>query len=281
MNKKKILDSTAIGILFSRSSINEEIEPSAWKSVCTDVLQIAQSANAILGIYAEDGAGRTTFNRQLADTAAESLDVLHISPTAPSLQQGWIALGLSQWLTSDAENPRLFQQKLVALRETDRPILICLDLSELADPEQTAGELGALLNLADASAIKLSVLLSCPSSLWQKLSTCKQILNRILYSKALPAFSEQELAELIGRRLDKHESLRGILEPNQILNLAKNAGGSPLRMIRLVCAQLGIDMPTASTKTPQHEKVAAGKRAKKTQAQETIPFDDLLAPNSK
>lgn len=281
MNNKKIPDSAAIGILFSRSSITEEIDPSAWKSVRTDVLQIAQSANAILAIYAEEGAGRTTFNRQLANAGAEWLDILHISPTAPSLQPGWVAQGLSQWLTSDTENLRPFQQKLAALRETDRPILICLDLSELTDPEQTAGELATLINLADASGIKLSILVSCPSSLWQTLSTCKQIASRILYCKALPAFSESELAEFISRKLNKHESLRGVLDSNQIINLAKNAAGSPLRMIRMVCAQLGIDIPAALTKARGQEKSPAGKRAKKPQAQETIPFDDLLAPNSK
>jgi len=280
MMKKTIVDSAAIGILFSRPPITEELELAAWKSVHDDILEITKSANAVIGIPAEIGAGKTTFIRQLATVGAEFADILVLNPTAPSMHTGWISQGLSQWLTSDSENTRQLQLRLSGLKDTERPIMICLDVNELADPEQTAGGLSALLNLADASGIKLSIVVSCTDSLWQSLSNCPPIESRILYVKALPSFSEQELAELVNRKLLKHPSLRGTLDASQVLNLAKTAAGSPMRMIRLVCTQLGIEMPTTAIKSKKQEKNASGKKTKKQQDQISIPFDDLLAPES-
>jgi len=280
MMNKKIIDSAAIGILFSRPPITEELELTAWKSVHDDILQITKSANAVIGIHAEIGAGKTTFIRQLANVGAEFADIFVLNPTTPSMHAGWISQGLSQWLTSDSENTRQFQLRFSGLKDTERPIMICLDINELTDPEQTASELSALLNLADASGIKLSIVISCTASLWQSFSNCQPIESRILYVKALPSFSDQELAELVNRKLLKHPSLRGTLDASQVLNLAKNAAGSPMRMTRLVCTQLGIEMPITAVKSKKQEKNASGKKIKKQQDQISIPFDDLLAPES-
>lgn len=279
MNKKNI-DSAAIGILFSRPHETEELEIAAWKTVHDDILEITKSANAVIGIHAETGAGKTTFIRQLANVGAHLADILVLNPTAPVMHTGWISQGLSQWLTSDPANTRQFQQRFSGLKDTARPILICLDVSELADPAQTAGELSALLNLADASGIKLSIVVSCTNSLWHSLSNCLPIESRILYVKALPSFSDQELAELMNRKLLKHPLLRGTLDASQVLNLAKNAAGSPVRMSRLVCAQLGIEIPATTVKSKKTEKNTSGKKTKNQQDQMTIPFDDLLAPES-
>jgi hypothetical protein len=112
------------------------------------------------------------------------------------------------------------------------------------------------------------------------LSNCQSIESRILYVKALPSFSDQELAEQINRKLLKHPSLRGALDASQVLNLAKNAAGSPMRMTRLVCAQLGIEIPTTNVKSKKQEKNSSGKKTKNQQDQMAIPFDDLLAPES-
>jgi len=280
MMNKKIFDSAAIGILFSRPPIMEELQLAAWKSVHDDILEITKSANAVIGIHAEIGAGKTTFIRQLANVGAEFADILVLNPTTPSMHAGWISQGLSQWLTSDSENTRQFQLRFSGLKDTERPIMICLDINELTDPEQTASELSALLNLADASGIKLSIVISCTASLWQSFSNCQPIESRILYVKALPSFSDQELAELVNRKLLKHPSLRGTLDASQVLNLAKNAAGSPMRMTRLVCTQLGIEMPITAVKSKKQEKNASGKKIKKQQDQISIPFDDLLAPES-
>jgi type II secretory pathway predicted ATPase ExeA len=280
MMNKKIVDSAAIGILFSRPPATEELEITAWKAVHDDILEITKSANAVIGIHAETGAGKTTFIRQLANVGADRADILVLNPTATAMHTGWISQGLSQWLTSDSANTRQFQQKFSGLKDTARPILLCLDITELADPTQMAGELSALLNLADGSGIKLSIVVSCTDSLWQSLSNCQPIEARILYVKALPSFSDQELAELINRKLLKHPSLRGTLDASQVLNLAKNAAGSPLRITRLVCAQLGIEIPTTTVKSKRNEKNTSGKKTKNQQDQIAIPFDDLLAPES-
>jgi hypothetical protein len=251
-------------------------ESGAWQTVTG----LIDGANAVIGIHAEIGAGKTTFIRQLANVGAEFADILVLNPTTPSMHAGWISQGLSQWLTSDSENTRQFQLRFSGLKDTERPIMICLDINELTDPEQTASELSALLNLADASGIKLSIVISCTASLWQSFSNCQPIESRILYVKALPSFSDQELAELVNRKLLKHPSLRGTLDASQVLNLAKNAAGSPMRMTRLVCTQLGIEMPITAVKSKKQEKNASGKKIKKQQDQISIPFDDLLAPES-
>ena len=280
MMNKKIVDSAAIGILFSRPAITEELEIATWKTVRDDILEITKSANAVICIHAEAGAGKTTFIRQLATAGADFADILVLNPTAPAMHAGWISQGLSQWLTSDSANTRQFQLRFSGLKDTGRSILLCLDVSEIADPAQMAGELSALLNLADASGIKLSIVISCTDSLWQSLSNCQSIESRILYVKALPSFSDQELAEQINRKLLKHPSLRGTLDASQVLNLAKNAAGSPMRMTRLVCAQLGIEIPTTTVKSKKQEKNSSGKKTKNQQDQMAIPFDDLLAPES-
>jgi hypothetical protein len=53
-----------------------------------------------------------------------------------------------------------------------------------------------------------------------------------------------------------------------------------MRMTRLVCTQLGIEMPITAVKSKKQEKNASGKKIKKQQDQISIPFDDLLAPES-
>ena len=281
MNDKKITDSVTLGIFFSRTSVPDEIGLSSWAALREDILQIAKSANAVLGVHAANGAGKTTFIRQLADEGSEFIDILSLHPTSPALLPGWISQGVGQWLTTDHASQKNLQTKLSALRETGRPILICLDLAQITDPDPIAAEICALLNLADASGTKLSFLLLCTNTDWESFSRSRQISSRIIYSKALPGFSEQELVELIHRKLVQHQPLQRRLDPNLLSKLAQNANGSPLQMIRLVCAELGLDVTRIDDKENRPEKTPKGKKIKNKPDQISIPFDDLLAPNTK
>lgn len=281
MNTKKSLEPSTLGLLLARTHAADEVEPLAWKPIKHDILEISKSANAILCLAGESGAGKTTFLRQLRHSGSENIDILILNPITPSLPTGWISGGIAQWLTSDPSNSRTFQSKLSALKDIGRGILVCLDLGEITNSEQIAGEIFGLINLADSSDLRLSILISCAHSQCQTLAANHQIVNRVAYSKDLPPLSEQDLVEIISRKLKRNPPLRDAIDPDGLTALAKKAQGSPMRMIKLICGQMGMPLPTADNKLSYSVKGSKAKKNKSEQEPSTISFEDLLAPPTK
>lgn len=281
MNTKKSLESSTLGLLLARTHGADEVEPLAWKPIQHDILEISKSANAILCLAGESGAGKTTFLRQLRQVGSESIDILTLTPITTSLPNGWISSGIAQWLTSDASNSRTFQSKLSALKDLDRGILVCLDLGEITNSDQIAGEIFGLINLADSSDLRLSILISCSHSQCQTLATNHQIVNRVAYSKDLPLLSEQDLVEIINRKVKRNPPLRDRIDLNGLAALAKKAEGSPMQMIKLICGQLGLPLPNANNKLSSSDKSSRAKKNKSEQEPSKISFEDLLAPPTK
>lgn len=281
MNTKKSLEPSTLGLLLARTHAADEVEPLAWKSIKHDILEISKSANAILFLAGESGAGKTTFLRQLRLSGSENIDILILNPITPSLPTGWISSGIAQWLTSDASNSTTFQSKLAALKDVGQGILVCLDLGEITNGEQIAGEIFGLINLADSSDLRLSFLISCAHSQCQTLAINHQIVNRVAYSKDLPPLSEQDLVEIINRKLKRNPPLRDGIDPSGLTALAKKSQGSPMRMIKLICGQMGLPLPTADNKLGSSVKISKVKKNKSEQEPSPISFEDLLAPPTK
>lgn len=281
MKPQKLAESSVLGILFSRPPVTEEVSPIGWQQQISDVLGLAKTANTILSIYAHEGAGKTTFLRQLSTSLSEHLDTVVLNPSASTVSPGWISLGLAQWMTSDFTNHKQIQSKLAALKDTDRPILVCIDGSDFINPTQLSSEIGALVNFADASGLKLSVLVCSTPERAASLHAEANISNRIIFSKPLEGMSESELSEIIIRKIRLNKSLEQLINVKDLPQLARKADGSPMRMIHALSQHLGLSMSQKQSLQKPAAKVGSGKSNKKSTDESISQLDDLLAPPSK
>lgn len=280
MNESKTPAGGTIGIIFARPKPEEEIRPKSWESQMDFISDIAKSANALLCIYGEDGSGKTTFLRQLSDHSSAVVDFLNVTPATPSLVPGWLSLGLMQWLTSEPSGTSHLPLKLAALAENTRPILVSIDAGDFIHPDQLADECCALLNLADASGLRLSILVCCSPTKSRALAGENQIATRLIYNKPLSAMTTSELTEIGSARLKKANATNQ-LDANAISKIAQTADGSPTKMIRALCQRIGLEVPPLQSKIGTEPKTSVTRKAKKSSEAPILSIDDLLAPPSK
>ena len=281
MKPDKPVDASVLGKLFSRTPISDEISPTGWQGQISDILGIATTANTILCIHATEGAGKTTFLRHVSIASSEYIDTVILNPSAPTAAPGWISMGIAQWLTSDYTNHKNFQSKLAALKDANRPILICIDGGEFLNPQQLSSEMASLVNFADASGLKLSVLVSSSPERAELLSREAHVATRIIFNKVLEPMTDSELTEIIIRKIRLNKSLEQLISAKDLPPLARQAGGVPIRMIHLVCQHLGLNLPKKQQSLRPSLKQAVGKAEKKTNDESSTQLDDLLAPQSK
>jgi len=282
MSQNKLIDSTTVGLLFARTESKDELKPEAWADQIMHLASISKSANALLCVHADDGFGKTTFLAQLFDKLNASMDIVTINPATASLQPGWLTQGLAHWLSSDRAGITSIHQKLSAIKDSDRPILVCVDTGDFIQPSQLALEIPAMLNLADAVGLRLSILVCCSPEKSRAIQNDSQLCNRLIFNKALPPMSEAELVKITISKLKRANVDPSMLDEKRLHQLALSAGGSPLRMTKLICSQLGLDIPSAQKKSSITSKPTSPSRnTKKQQELSAVILDDLLAPPNK
>jgi hypothetical protein len=281
MNQKKISKSEAIGVLFSRAASENEMQPEAWNQQINDIIDIAKSANTLMCVYSADGCGKTTFLRQFSKKATQFMDVITINPVSPFLTPGWISHALAEWVSSDTTTGKILQQKVSALRESERPIIIAIDSGDLIDSTQMNGDISAVLNLGDASDLKISILVVCSERRAESLAVDPLIGNRLVLKNALSKLSVDDLVKITRQKLREFDSSTPIPSDTDLLNMAKNSDGSPMKMAHLICEHLGYDVPNSQCEKTIPKTPASSKKAKKRAESDMISIDDLLAPQTK
>jgi len=271
-----------LGKLFARTLPNDEIHLEEWDQQINDVINVAKSTNSLLCIYSIAGAGKTTFLRQLSQIAASRLDIINLTPASPSLKPGWLLQGVSQWLSSDAGEGSDSLQKLSALAESNRPILVCLDSGGLLDVDQMSGEISGMLNLADSCGLRLAILVCCSREKSEAISADPQLSNRLIYTKKLPPFSETQLIEFLNKRFQASRIGADTVTLETIQKLAKEAMGSPAQLLRSISTHLGYGIPEQRLlPKPTSERNTAQKKKSQKKTNKDINIEDLLVPANK
>jgi len=272
--------------LFARTLPNDEIHLDEWNQQITDVLNVAKSTNSLVCIYADAGAGKTTFLRQLSEIAASRMDIINLTPASPSLKPGWLLHGVSQWLSSDSGEGSDSLQKLSALAESNRPILVCLDSGGLLEIDQMSGEISGMLNLADSCGLRLAILVCCSREKSESISADPQLSNRLVYTKKLPTFNESQLIDFITKRLQNSRIGSGALTAEIIQKFAQEALGSPAQLLRSVSSHLGYGTAEQrplqkSLQKPTPERNSTQKKLSQKKSGKDINIEELLAPVNK
>ena len=271
-----------LGKLFARTPPNDEIHLEEWDQQITDILNVAKSTNSLLCVYSNAGAGKTTFLRQLSEIAASRLDIINLTPASPSLKPGWLLQGVSQWLSSGYGEESDSLQKLSALAESSRPILVCLDSGGLLEVDQMSGEISGMLNLADSCGLRLAILVCCSREKSEDISADPQLSNRLVYTKKLPPFNENQLIDFLNKRFQTSRIGAGTLTVETIQKLAKEAAGSPAQLLRSVSSHLGYGLPEQRPLSkPTSERNTAQKKQSQKKSNKDINIEELLVPANK
>jgi len=272
--------------LFARTLPSDEIHLDEWDQKITDVIHVAKSTNSLVCIYADAGAGKTTFLRQLSEIAASRMDIINLTPASPSLKPGWLLHGISQWLSSDATEGSDSLQKLSTLAESNRPILVCLDSGGLLEIDQMSGEISGMLNLADSCGLRLAILVCCSREKSESISADPQLSNRLVYTKKLPPFNESQLIDFLTKRLRNSHIGTGALTAETIQKFAQEALGSPAQLLRSVSSHLGYGTPEQKTLQKSLQKTtpernATQKKQSQKKSSKDINIEELLVPVNK
>jgi hypothetical protein len=281
MNQRKTSKSEAIGALFSRAASENEIQPDGWNQQINDIIDITKSANTLLCVYSADGSGKTTFLRQFSKKASQFMDVITINPASQSLAPGWISHALAEWVSSDPMTGKTLQQKVSVLKENGRPIIIAIDSGDLIDSTQMNGDISAVLNIGDASELKLSILVVCSERRAESLAADPLIGNRLVLKNALSKLSVDDLVKITRQKLRNFDSNAQMPSDTDLLDMAKHSDGSPMKMAHLVCAHLGYDVPNSKREKSLQKTSPSSKKSKKSGESQLISIDDLLAPQTK
>ncbi len=281
MNQRKASKSEAIGALFSRATGENEIQPDGWHNQINDIIDIAKSANTLLCVYSAEGSGKTTFLRQFSKKASPFMDVITINPASPSLAPGWISHALADWVSSDPSTDKVLQQKVSALKENARPIIIAIDSGDIVDSTQMNGDICAVLNIGDASELKLSILVVCSERQADSLAGDPLIGNRLVLKNALSKLSVDDLVKIARQKLRTFDSNTPIPSDADLFDMAKHSDGSPIKMAHLICTHLGYDVPNSKREKTTPRTSPSSKKSKKSSESNMISIDDLLAPQTK
>lgn len=268
--------------LFARTLPNDEIHLDEWNQQITDVLNVAKSTNSLVCIYADAGTGKTTFLRQLSEIASSRMDIINLTPASPSLKPGWLLHGLSQWLSSAGGEGSDSLQKLSALAESNRPILVCLDSGGLLEIDQMSGEISGILNLADSCGLRLAILVCCSIEKSQSIAADPHLSNRLVYIKKLPLFNESQLIDFLTKRFQNSRVGVGALTAETIQKFAQEALGSPAQLLRSVSSHLGYgtsEQKSLQKSTP--ERITSQKKQSLKTSSKDMNIEELLAPANK
>ncbi len=281
-------DISLIGKLFTRTAIGSEMRLPQWERIITDVICLGASANTLMCVFADDGAGKTTFLQLLQVHACTSLDVVLIVPGSPSTSTGWLMEAMSPWLSSSTTTPASASKILAALAESSRPILLCVDSGGAILDQHLAGDLATMLNLADSCGLKLSILICCSEAKANVLSADKSTASRMIYKKLLPAFSEDQISEFIAVKIRYLGRADDLLEVSKRAAIATSANGSPMAALKILSSHLGHIVPgenkDASTPGEQasgsstSKKPEQHKRGHQKDSEKSSRIEDLLAP---
>lgn len=280
-------DISIIGKLFTRTALGSELRLPQWQQIITDVIGIGASATTLLCVYGNDGAGKTTFLQLLQEQAHTALDVVLIVPGSPSTNSGWLMEAMSSWLSSSATTPASASKILTALAESSRPILLCVDSGDAIQEQHLAGDLAAMLNLADSCGLKLSILVCCSETKANVLSADRSTASRMIYKKMLPLFSEDQILEFLADKIRHMGYSSDLLAASKRADLSKAANGSPMEALKIFSQHLGHVLPghnkygtsvreqvaSSAVKKPEQHKKGIQKDSEKPS-----PIEDLLAP---
>jgi energy-coupling factor transporter ATP-binding protein EcfA2 len=278
----KLHKSSAMGKLFSRTADNCEVEIPQWNDIITDVINLTQSANVIISISADEGAGKTTFLKLLKHFATHQMDVILVAPTCAINHSGWLIEAITPWLTGGTEKYKSLQKSLTDLAETARPITICIDSNDLIETQTLANDVSALINLADTGNLRLSIVICGSHDFIQALNADKRAVNRIIFSKELPSLSEAQAKSFIVTKLqilNNNSESTIAMEPNDIDNIIKSSDQTPLGLIKAMANTLGLDIgPSKQAKSADKKPSKIQTKDKTTKESKASPIDDLLSP---
>lgn len=279
MSELTMADSALLSKIFSRTPSGAEIQPGAWQDVMRDISNFAKSCNALMTVSGDIGSGKTTFLKILQDKLSSDLDVIHVSPASTSAKSGWILDAIAPWISSETSNTHGLFNRLKGLSETSRPILICVDGADFIQEGHIAGDISALLNLADASDIRLSILICSGAELAGSLASDNRTSSRLMYQNNLPSLTQTETTDFIQARIRLIREGQQNLSIHQFEKIFQDSGGIPGRILRHLAHAFGHKTDLKPKSKNQHTPSKIVKGSDTANDQSIKPkLDDLLAP---
>lgn len=275
-------DSAVIGKLFARTPHGQETSLPQWDRLFSDITNLASSANALMCVFGPEGAGKTTFIKLLRERVKSTMDIMHIAPASPSTKPGWLLEAITPWLSSDSKDVAAVQARMAVLAETSRPILICVDSGGLIREEHLEGDITAMLNLADSSELKLSILLCCDESRSIHVAANPATAGRLLMISRLPGFTEAQIVEYLETKIRQADLSARQIPDSKMELIARKAGGTPANGLRLVAEALGYQVSRDAAPAKVTSVTPRDEKRKRTQTESGKPgINDLLAPPKK
>ena len=271
-------DPEILSKIFARTPSGLEQIPVSWSDLIGDLLTFGKTCNGFMTVTGDDGAGKTTFIKKLIERAAGSQDCLHISTVASDSRPGWLLRALTPWLSSSKDTFEGVYENFALLGESQRPILVCLDGGDISQHSSLSLDISSLMNLADASNTKMSVVIFANKSLISKMTEDGKLHSRIVFQASIPRFTDGESSEFILNKLTS-AGLKKRLTENQLTNIVKQAGGVPARLIQGLATAFGHRAQATKNVPIANEKHFSLKESKQdAESAKRVSLEDLLAP---
>ncbi len=268
--------------LFARTPSGQELVPQSWGELMSDIFIFSHSCNALMLLSGSSGSGKTTFIKILHDRKPVNLDIVSITQATVMPRAHWLIDALTPWLTSDKNSSTAIVGKIKSLADTERPILICIDIPAFDIGQAIAPEILSLLNLADSSNLKISILLVGPSELTAAIAADRQIGSRIVLNSSMPVLEENELNQFVMSKIQAASITSEELSRDQASQISRNALGIPGLAIQLIAQSAGYKQKQSAHKAERSETTGVRKKIDaRHEVKKMHQIEDLLVPVKK
>lgn len=281
---KEPIDSAKIAKIYARTTPGEEQIPQSWLRLASDIYTFATSCSTLLLVSGEAGSGKTTFMKIVQNQSPNDLDIIPVTPAYPSPKPDWLMEAIAPWITSDKRSASSTSEKLKSLAETPRPILLCIDTALSGDEGNTAQAVTALLNLADSSNLRLSVLIASTPEYKTALIAQSNLAQRTAINVDLPLFNETEIRNFTFKKLQASDINTDCILPESMLKICKESRGMPGILIQHLAKSLSGNNKSKSdnSMTSKPQKIITEQPQKKSdhdkENKKLHRIEDLLAP---
>lgn len=272
-------DSIKFGKLFGRTPLGQEQVPQAWGEMLSDIYIFATTCNALMLLSGVNGSGKTTFSKVLQDRKPSTLDIVSVTQAGADPQKNWLIDAITPWITSNKDSNHSVVDKIRSLSEIDRPILICIDTPSLNVTSSITPEILSLLNLADGSNLKLSVLVLGSNDLTISISNDTQISSRIVLNASIPSLDKFSIHNFVMSKIKIAGITSENLSAERAHEISLESEGIPGRAIQLIANAMGFVSKKTNDKESSTGALITKKQANHAgETKKTHKIEDLLAP---
>lgn len=262
--------------------MGQEQVPQSWGEILADIFIFSTSCNALMLLSGVSGCGKTTFTKILQERKPAHLDIVPVSRVTSNPTKNWLIDAITPWITSDKTSNTPIAEKIKSLAEIERPILIVIDTPSLDAGTNITPELIALLNLADGSNLKLSILVLGSIELASSLGKDLQTTNRIVLNSPIPALDTFSVKNFVINKIQNAGITSDQISIERAQEISQQSGGIPGIAIQLIANELGFSSKTIRPIKNQSDYIQPRKKNElSSDSKKLHKIEDLLAPSKK